>query len=277
VPTGEREHWAELWRRVEALHRELAQSKTVKVNSEAARENARALVQHYFRTVRPELVALKLPDEVIGAIDPAAQELLRLANGRNRRQSYRKVLAQLRSARTVVELQREQSLGSAVAASSSGIEKLVLETLNRLVPTAALSYEQAVLDLRGPTRLSYRGAAVELRECVREVLDHLAPDSDVVKAAGFKLEKDTTRPTMRQKAAFILRARGVGKTVASAPQDAVHAIEQGAAALARSVYTRSSVSTHTATTREEVLNIKLYAESVLAELLQLHSSKVAAP
>ena len=46
----------------------------------------------------------------------------------------------------------------------------------------------------------------------------------------------------------------------------------GTAELARSVYTRGSISTHMATTYEEVMHLKMYVDGVLAELLQVHAT-----
>ena len=40
--------------------------------------------------------------------------------------------------------------------------------------------------------------------------------------------------------------------------------------LSRSVYNRGSMDVHTARSREEVLNLKLYADAVLGELLEIH-------
>jgi hypothetical protein len=151
-----------------------------------------------------------------------------------------------------------------------GVETQILRTLRELLPTAALSYEQALRDLRDAPRLSYRGTAVELRETLREVLDHLAPDADVKASPGFKPEKHAEGPTMRQKAQFILRARGVPSGSLATSKDAIERVEAATASLARSVYNRGSVSTHVATSREEVLNMKTYVNAVLAELLQVH-------
>jgi len=75
---------------------------------------------------------------------------------------------------------------------------------------------------------------------------------------------------MKQKAVFILKARGVSETTRKTAADAVRAVEDSVGSLARSVYTRGSVSTHVITTRNEVLTLKAYAEAVLADLLQIH-------
>jgi len=137
-----------------------------------------------------------------------------------------------------------------------------------------LSYSQALLDLAQADRVSFRGSALELREALRETLDHLAPDDAVMAQPGFKLEGDQKKPTMRQKALFILRARGMAKTALEAPRDAVGIIEGSTSSLARSAYSRSALSTHVAQTGAEVRQFKMYLDSVLSDLLQLHVSGV---
>jgi predicted pPIWI-associating nuclease len=274
TPSGEPD-WEFYWRRVESVRSALGRTRSVNVNKEIIRNDVRELVQDYFRSFRPALVKLGLNDEALGEMDSPAQELLRLATGRNARSSYTRAFRAFHAARVAVEAQRELRMGrgshtSEVAVPTSGVEARILSTLRELVPSAGLSYEQALRDLTGQPRLSYRGTAVEFREALREVLDHLAPDADVLRSPGFKLEKDTTRPTMKQKAHFILKARGTASGALSTPKDAIQRVEDASASLARSVYTRGSVSTHVATTREEVLTMKPYLEGVLAELLQIH-------
>ena len=101
-------------------------------------------------------------------------------------------------------------------------------------------------------------------------MDHLAPDQAVQASPGFKLEKDRKGPTMKQKARYILKARGVGESSRAAPEQSVELLEEQIASLARSVYERGSASTHGATAKSQVLSFKGYADAVLAELLQLH-------
>jgi hypothetical protein len=267
--------WNAYWKRAESTRSTLGKTKSVNVNKEAVRTEVRELVQEYFRSLRPTLVKLGLNDDVLASLDGPAQELLRLATGRNARASYLRSFRALHNARVAAEKEREMKLGHATVGAhvdivTAGVETQILTTLRKLLPSAGLSYEQALRDLRGAPRLSYRGTAVELREALREVLDHLAPDADVMRSSGFKLEKDAARPTMKQKAQFILKARGVVSGALSTPKDAIQRVEDATASLARSVYTRGSVSTHVATTREEVLTMKPYVDGVLAELLQVH-------
>jgi hypothetical protein len=267
--------WNAYWRNAESTLSTFNRTKSVNINKEALRNEVRELVQDYFRSLRPTLVGLGVSDDVLAGLDGPAQEILRLTTGRNPRRSYLRSLRALHQARVAVEAQRELKMGQAAAGPgvdivTSGVETQILATLRQLIPSAGLSYEQALRDLRGAPRLSYRGTAVELREALREVLDHLAPDADIMRSPGFKLEKDTTRPTMKQKAQFILKARGLVSGAISTPKDAIQRVEDASASLARSVYARGSVSTHVATTREEVLTMKPYVDGVLAELLQVH-------
>ncbi|MEO7725569.1 MAG: hypothetical protein ABIU29_12950 [Chthoniobacterales bacterium] len=110
----------------------------------------------------------------------------------------------------------------------------------------------------------------ELREALRELLDHQAPDPDVEAQAGFKFEKDQKQPTMKQKVRFILRARGLPATAVEAPEGAVALIDEMIGKLTRSTYGRSSISAHVSTARSEVRQMKMYVDSVLAELLEIH-------
>src|SRR6266705_2995923 len=125
-------------------------------------------------------------------------------------------------------------------------ERSIVETLARILPAAAASYEQCVFDFGGPRR-SYRGVAHELREVLRETLDYLAPDPDVMAEAGFRLEANMTRPTQRQKAIYILRKRRLSREQMSAPELAVSLIEEMGASITRSAYTRGARDAHTPT------------------------------
>jgi hypothetical protein len=145
----------------------------------------------------------------------------------------------------------------------------IVTTLRALLPSAALSYEQALIDLDQPERLSWRGPATDLREALRETLDHLAPDTDVKGSAGYKQEADTRGPTMKQKVRYILKNRGVSKMLAAPAEDATVSIDEAIGNFVRSVYTRSSVSTHTPTDKNEVLRILDFVRVVLCELLEV--------
>ena len=153
--------------------------------------------------------------------------------------------------------------------SHSEAEQKILSDLTNRLPSAALSYRQALSDLSDAERVSFRGTAHELREAVREVLDQLAPDEKVLKAPGFKLERDRTKRTMKQKVRFIFKDQQRSLTESGPAENAVDAIAETIASMARSTYERGSMSGHTEQTKTEVLKVKRYVEAVLHDILEV--------
>jgi hypothetical protein len=266
--------WDTFWKDLEAFYDAVRRYPAVNVNADSLRDDGRRLVQRYFREVRPELERLEVPKETLATVDAPMQTLLRLTAGRNNKRSYLATLRSARRLRPSVEAEREYGFAKASSAGrvifGSKFESDLHGTLGRLVPTAASSYLQAIRDLADAERLSLRGTADELREALREVLDHLAPDDAVTHSPGFTLEKNRTKPTMKQKARFILKSRGIATGARESTEGAVDRVEEGTAALARSVYDRGSLASHVTMTRTEVMQLKRYVEAVLAELLQVH-------
>lgn len=207
--------WDEFWREIEHLRSSLRKSKHITINRNSLRDEARGVAQYYFRKTRPSLEALGILQDDLLEMDSSMQELLRLAAGRARKAKYYNLLRKLGRSRSTIELQKELMIGrgaSQVAAARAGyssLEAAILRSLGDLVPSAAASYEQALRDLATPDRVSWRGVAAELREVLREVLDRLAPKTEVTQWPGFKLEKGRDKPTMKQQALFILRPRSL--------------------------------------------------------------------
>jgi hypothetical protein len=271
--------WESIGQKVATLRSALTRCSSVNINTTSLKTQAKELVQFYFRQARPTLLPLGFTEESLGAIDIEMQEILRLSNGNNRKSYYTDHLKRIELERTAIDSQREVLLSRKAVAASVGpvamstVERAILTTLQQVVPTAALSYEQGCRDLGDGQRISFRGVASEFRECLREVLDHLAPDKEVMAQQGFKLEEGQKKPSMKQKARFILRARGQPATAVRAPEDAVSTVEDRCAGLARSVYERSSISSHVTTSKGEVIQIKMYVDTVLAELLEIHRER----
>jgi Predicted pPIWI-associating nuclease len=271
------DRWQSLLARLGDVDRAIGRVTAVNVNTGTARDATRSLIQDYFRRVRPDLATLGFADSDLEALDGYMQRLLQLANGRNARASYLRVLRDIRRELQRTELIRELRLGEqrhgpVAAVLITDVEGRIVSTLEQLVPTAALSYQQALRDLADSTaRLSFRGTANELREALRETLDHLAPDDDVMAATGFALEAGQTQPTQRQKVRHILRSRQLPSAARRVPEDTVALIEELTGAVARATSVRSSLSAHIASTEQEVRQLKMYVDSVLAELLQVHA------
>lgn len=160
---------------------------------------------------------------------------------------------------------------SSGAVLATPAERLIIKTLSRILPAAAVSYQQCLLDLGGPLRRSYRGVAHELREVLRETLHYLASDADVMAAPGFKLEIGQDRPTQRQKALHVLRNRKLSREETSAPELTVTMVEELAARITRTAYTRGSKDAHTSSSASEVRQLKMWIDAVLGELLEIHA------
>jgi hypothetical protein len=267
--------WDALWLQFDSLRADIKRSKARNVNTAKLRNSAKEFVQLYFRNARPEVAEIGMTVVELQELDGYMQELLRLANGRNLKSSYLATITSIRRIRSELDIRREMLLGSKTSTSnaslspSGNVDGRILATLSKILPTSAASYKQAIDDLRGPKRSSYRGTALEIREALREILDHLAPDDAVLKSDGFMLEKDRPKPTMRQKAKFILTNRSASETSLASAQHTVTLIDEITAALTRTLYERGSVATHVATSAREVQQLKLYCDALFAEILEI--------
>ena len=255
---------------VETLQRDLARHKAKQVNSQTDRAAIQSLVDDYFRTIRPSIAIHPALQAKLSAVDVILQEVLNLSHKRTPVATFRKLLSRCKA--TLIDLEAlslTHSHQPPGMAPTGGVDEKILQTLQRLVPSAASSYEQALVDLEDERRKSYRGPATDLREALRETLDHLAPDEPVTKQAGYKPEPNTNGPTMKQKVRYILGTRGMMRTLTEPSERAADAIDEAVGSFVRSVYTRSNVSTHTQTDRNEVLRIRDWVRVVMCELLEI--------
>jgi hypothetical protein len=246
--------------------KDIRQVRNKQVFNAAIKERGRGIVDRYFREAREQLVISGITD--LSSIDSAMQHLLEITQKNSAVATYR---SQIRAVEEKLKKVEQELLLPRTSGQPERepVDDMIIGALSNILPSAARSYEQAICDLRSKVRLSWRGPATDLRESLRETLDHLAPDDDVTKEAGFKLEKDALSPTMKQKVRYILRKRGVGRTAMQAPESATEAIDELMGTFVRGVYSRSSVSTHTPTDRNEILRIRDLVRVSLCELLQV--------
>ena len=269
------ESWVEFVNAIAALRTRIGKIQALHVNSIATRQEAQELAQAYFRRARPHLREVGLEEQELIDLDADLQELLRLGSGRSLRASYVRVLRQTRrhlvGLSPTYETAFARRLSPLVAGPSlTVLEARIIATLEQLVPSAALSYRQAISDLATQDRLSFRGTANELREALRDVVDHLAPDRNVMSATGFKLEPGQSGPTQKQKVRYILKSRDLSSGAIGAPEATVTLIDDHVASVTRASSQRSSAAAHISTSRSEVSQIKQYVDAVLGELLEIH-------
>ena len=253
--------------------KKIASSTSVNLNSEPLRQEAVAVARRYLQEAR-QIIKQHGFEEELKSLDERFQKLYELAQGRNPVASYKKQITPVSKALPKITARLEMEVSTPKSPELSAIEIQIFETLAGLIPTAALSYQQSIRDLADATRVSFRGPATELREVLREVLDHYAPDADVESSEGYLPEKDQNgkdrpKPTMKQKVRFILKAREQSSSASEMPERAAEAVDALVGAFTRSVYNFGSVVTHVAGERQAVVVLKRYIEVVLSHLLEL--------
>ena len=261
----------ELDARLERFDKAVREVKGKQVFQKGIKQEARKIADDYFRSIREQILLGGLQTEKLSDLDGNIQGLLEIAQKNSMVQTYRSRIKTLRQDLRAIEKSALIAGSSLSGSQLEPVDSLIIETLSSLLPPAARSYEQAIRDLRAGDRLSWRGPATDFRESLRETLDLLAPDADVLAEPGFKLEKDASVPTMKQKVRFILRKRGMSKTAMQSPEAAVRAVDEIVGTFVRSVYSRSSVSTHTPTDRNEILRIRDWVRAALCELLAIRA------
>lgn len=216
------ENIRKLQKSVEELQSSLRKIKSKQVYQTKIKQQAKDIVDVYFRNVRGAIPKSINDKSFVNDLDSKMQNLLDVTHKQTTVTIYKNTAAKLKKnlleAEKLVLLSNSTSVKKAQADTT---DKKIIDTLKKLVPSAALSYEQALSDLQFPQRLSWRGPATDFREALRECLDHLAPDKDIMALPGFKLEQNTKGPTMKQKTMYILGKRNLSKTAIKTTQGAV--------------------------------------------------------
>jgi hypothetical protein len=253
-----------LLKETEKLRRLLKRGPGKQIQASSDCEKIRMLCANYF-----EMGSELADSEDALAADGVFKELHSAARGKPGRA---KVVDPLTTAKQLLVKLEGATLSSAAARSAGRRTKtdhLIIETLQDVCPSAAAAYSQALTDLGSDKRESWRGPATDLRESLRETLDVLAPDTENMTETGFKLEKDAHRPTMKQKVRYILKKRETPGGAMAAPESAVQGIEEILGGITRSVYSRTSISTHTASEKKEVVRVHAWVRLVLCDLLEV--------
>lgn len=235
------------------------------VPTEKVERTARSMADVYFGSIHSALQAVQHRAGLADEIEFVVGAILQLSSEPREKSAYLGQINELRPClqEAMIEVMKARGVRRLVL---SDTERGILTTLEKMLPSAASSYEQVLQDIAAGKRVSWRGTGTELREVLREVMDHLAPDGDVMAAPGFKLEDDLKRPTQKQKVRFILKARRRSLGVAG---DSVEIVEEGIASVARSTYQRGSATTHASTDAAEVRKLKNYVDALLVELLEI--------
>lgn len=234
---------------------------------------SKELSRQYFRVTRPHLRLLSIDSKIFSELDKQVEQLFISASNNGSLttiSSVTKILLEIAQRVSVLREYRLSDISFDATApqvlSIDDQEEKIISTIHSLVPSAARSYRQAILDVSDITRVSYRGPANEFREALREVLDHLAPDEDIMAQDGFTLENNQKSPTRRQKVRYILNAR---KAAVKIPEELLELIDSKIAGIAGATYSLANVTAHIDTERVEVLRVRRYTSLVLSEILAI--------
>jgi len=242
---------------------------TNNLNKKSDKSKIRNFVSDYFSGLRPNLTRF-LGDEILKDLDEKMQDLLKLTQQNSKRSDFMNIIKRCTSIINSLEIQIISDPSSFTVSFSYGNEdNLIIETLNKISIEAALCYEQGLLDLNDNKRRSWRGTAVEFREALRLTLDILAPDDIVRKSTTADEDNNHNKPTMREKASYILRERKRMKAQIKTSESILDLIDSTMGSLVRSVYDRASAGVHSAIGKPEAQHIKEYVTLILKELLEI--------
>lgn len=236
------------------------------VQSKELCESLNQLAQSYYSEVRAALPADR--DEVKAA-DAVFSQLHELSRKKPSKQKCIELLTEAKRLLVALEGAAIVHASTRGSGSRSAIDERIISTLQQLCPAAGAAYAQGIKDLESVERVSWRGPATELRESLRETLDSQAPDKEVEVAPWYKPEQGQQRPTMRQKVKYIFKNRDMNSSQVAHVEGVVQSVEDMVGGITRNVYTRSSVSTHTPTSRDEVLRVHAWVRLTLCELLAI--------
>ena len=237
------------------------------VFSVKTKSELRSLAHEYFGPLRAAMQAQGTTDTELAVTDDIFKTLAELAHKSPAKSKCVKLLNSGKAALVRLETSAIARPASERSAKPTDEDQVIISKLKAICPPAAGAYEQGLRDLNDATRLSWRGPATEFREALREALDHLAPDKEVVATPIYKPEPNKARPTMKEKARYILRRQNAPSAKSTQLEGAVDAIEDHVSAITRSVYTRSSLSAHTPSSQQEVVRIHHWVRLVLWDLL----------
>src|SRR5215510_13790648 len=116
------------------------------VQAAAVQPIARSAAPTYFESVRTELLAVQNRSGLVDEIDFVLQNILQLATAAREKQAYLGQIAEVRPYLLEATIDLMKARGSPRLVLSQ-TERAILDTLGKMLPRTAASYEQALLDI----------------------------------------------------------------------------------------------------------------------------------
>jgi hypothetical protein len=154
---------AELIKKIDVVKKSLSNVTSNQLHSDKLRGEIRVLIEAYFKVVRPQITTNSSQGSEIGKVDEYFQTLLELCHKKGKVSTYTKSLTTIRS--LLIKIDSSQvSFNTLPVVTQNSIDLTIIDTLQKIMPSAALSYKQAIEDLTQGARYSWRGPATDLRE-----------------------------------------------------------------------------------------------------------------
>jgi hypothetical protein len=133
--------WRELVSEVSKVQTKINRVPNARVKSLNLREEARRLAQAFFQNLRLALIGAGLEEEVLHLSDEF-ENLIRLAEAESAKTKYASAFRVVReiSPNIVAKLEKDRGRAVKVEVAVTTEDQRIIETLEGLVPSAALSY-----------------------------------------------------------------------------------------------------------------------------------------
>ena len=164
-----------LQNKIKIISKKLKSITTKQINQKRIIDALKDLIDFYFRHVREALLDKHVQTDILDIIDSQMHNLLEATHKSTSKTVYLNHFSEIQ--KHVIQLEKMVLINPSSLKSSSHNDHTditIIETLNKLLPSAASAYKQAVHDMKDDIRFSWRGPATDFREALREYLDYLA-------------------------------------------------------------------------------------------------------
>ncbi|WP_419846047.1 hypothetical protein [Candidatus Poriferisocius sp.] len=249
-----------------AFEKDLKKRAITWVTSRDDGQRMRALSAGWLQECRPIIVEALGETEEVSQVDEDVQWLRSRCGVRTRSNELREKLRGIsrtisRQLLPAYETIRWSQASSVQIRTDDGPIQRRLSTLDEAI---AKSYEQALLDLSDPQRLTYVGPATELREVLRATLHRLSPPDEEISAQPW-FKGHQGKPTQAERVRAILD----NKERSEQPTKTLDIIDQKIGLIARLTYQQASAATHLGRDagQDEVNRLRTWVDAVLGEIL----------
>lgn len=150
-------------------------------------------------------------------------------------------------------------------------DEAIVDALFKISDAVGNSYLQITADFQDESRLTWDGTAHAIRELLRKLLEHLAPNDQVLTQVWYKQETGTAGPTQKQRVRYILEQHKSDSKRKQVVAN-IDMIDTMIGSLIRDVYGRASDAAHRSKDKTEAYRVLRYFDAFAHDLLNLRAS-----